>query len=185
MDSSEVGLYLGTVPFQNWNGELPLEHGPGKTNPSVLPVRKCDEFPLFQSEEEIGPYLAHFPLPFCDPGVGGHEIGLFADAGHRSVYFFKEPFVVMGGIRIIGLAEELMGQVGKDGPGGVFPVHDIVLCLVLYHVDRGDIKASQSCRDSMHIEKADGWGLLQEQEGMVSVPKGHLFDDGMDQGGND
>src|SRR5690606_32756782 len=130
MNFMKVGLDLGAVPLQKGNGELSFGIGFWKPDPPVLSVGECDELPLYQTKEKIRAYLAHFPFPFGDPGVGGHEVRLFADAGHRSVYLFKEAFVIECGIRIVGFAEELMGQVGKNGSACLFPVHHIVLCLV-------------------------------------------------------
>ena len=59
--------------------------------------------------------------------------GLFDD--------LEKAFVVFGGIGVVDLAKELIGQVAQYGPARFVPVKQIVLHLVLHDIHRTNIVA--------------------------------------------
>lgn len=97
---------------------------------SILTIGKDHKFPLFQTVKGGGPALGHLLLPFGDTGLQAQPAAL-AHAVGRHFDNFEEPLIVPGGIGVVGLAEELVGQVGQYGPAGPLPVHHIVLDLIL------------------------------------------------------
>lgn len=162
MDLLEVMGNLFTVPKVFRGRKPPFPLGDREPDPLVPSIRKGDEFPLAQSKEYIGADLADLPFPFGDPGIGVKGI-LFSGHGPKGPFYpFKELFVVEGGTGIVDLSKELVGEVGKNGATALFPVHHIVLCLVLHHIYCGDVIAAEGGGYPMHVEQTNGRCFLHQ-----------------------
>lgn len=107
-----------------------------KLNFAILAIGKRDKLPFLQPKGHIGTYFADLLLPCTDTGIKVQSVLAFTNCGRWSFDNLKKAFIVLRSVRVVRFSKELVGQVAQDGTACLIPVHQIVLGLVLHHVDR-------------------------------------------------
>lgn len=140
MYTLKIGANLRMVLGKDRLWEFSLYVRPFKLDPLVLAIGKGYKFPAFQSEENICANLAYILFPFGNPCI---EIPIAALTDTSGGLFddFKKAFIVFCRVGVVGLPEELVGEIAQYGFTGLVPVHKIVLNLILEYVNRCNIIA--------------------------------------------